>query len=329
MAGTEMMAVGGSLYQGARAMTVRADLCRDSVPARLARSLGFPFASPDPGLPVILDSETWRRQPRRLGRELAEFIRYWMREPDSPGGHGCFDNLAVAGSAVWHFYDFTAGDGSRQASEEFVRLGAGLPTPHSLARIDLGRLILGINARFVLNPLNRPGRDAMTQLGWIAERRPRRLLVDPGDGNAPAGGDGSWLFGRPGGRDPADFSQIDTLAATLDALPREVETVYLNGLIPPVPGQGAAVAALDRVILARLAARLGRHRLVWIDLADLDATRPDLADRVAARVLAAMVESETPGCAPPPLEPARPSVPAVVSPAGEAAVATLLRQARR
>lgn len=179
MAGTEMMAVGGSLYQGARAMTIRADLCLDSVPARLARTLGFPFASPDPGLPMILDAETWQRQPRRLGRELAEFIRYWMREPDSPGGHGCFDNLAVAGSAVWHFYDFTAGDGSRQASEEFVRLGAGIPTPHSLGRIDLGWLIHGINVRFVLNPLNCPGCWSIPATATGSGRRRRPLAVRP------------------------------------------------------------------------------------------------------------------------------------------------------
>ncbi|SEH62561.1 hypothetical protein [Magnetospirillum fulvum] len=240
MSNLELMAIGDSLYQGVRSMTIKTDLCRTSTPAQVAAALGeTEFASPDPGNPMIIDPERWLKDPHKLGRELAEYAAYWQKEPGSPHGLACFDNVSVAGSEVWHLYDFTATQGQAQAREEFAKLGGAPLSLSTIGKVDLSRMIYGINSRFVLNPGNLPDHAEKTQIGWVAERKPRRLLVNIGSNN------GLWdmclkgdpkaglYFGKPGGSDPDDYSQIEALAEALDSLPPEVETIYFNSLGRP------------------------------------------------------------------------------------------------
>lgn len=221
-------------------MTIKADLCRASTPAQVAAALGeTAFASPDPGNPMIIDPEQWLKYPLQLDRELAEYAAYWQKEPGSPRGSECFDNVSVAGSEVWHLYDYTAAQGSAQAREEFAKLAGAPLSLSSVGKVDLSRLIYGVNSRFVLNPRNLPGHAGKTQIGWVAERKPRRLLVNIGSNNGLwdmclcGDPDAGLYFGRRGGSDPDDYSQIEALAEALDALPPEVETIYFNSLGRP------------------------------------------------------------------------------------------------
>jgi len=234
------MAIGDSLYQGVRSMTIKADLCLKSVPAQVAKALGdTAFVSPDPGNPMIIDPERWLKYPLQLERELAEYAVYWQRQPGSPHGLACFDNVSVAGSEVWHLYDFTAKQGRAQAQEEFDKLGGAPLSLSSIGKVNLSRMIYGINSRFVLNPSNRTEHDDKTQIDWVAERKPRRLLVNIGSNNGlwdmcmKGNPKAAFNFGTPGGSDPNDYSQIERLATALDSLPPEVETIYFNSLGRP------------------------------------------------------------------------------------------------
>jgi hypothetical protein len=237
MARLEMMAIGDSLYQGVRSMTIRADLCATSIPAQVAKALGIPFASPDMAHPVIIDPEAWLADLGRIGKDLAAYGAYWQGNPVSPGGHVCFDNVSVGGAQVWHLYRYTALDAANDAKAQFDKL-AGKPLGiGTLGGIDVAGLIFGATARFVLNPSNNPEYQQMTQLDWVALRKPKRLLVDIGSNNGlwdmcfngdPAS---KFYFGKDyqaTSGDPDDFTQIEELADALNRLPPEIEVIYYN-----------------------------------------------------------------------------------------------------
>jgi len=238
MSRLEMMAVGDSLYQGVRSMTIRADLCATSIPAQVAKALGIgDFASPDMANPIIIDPENWLADLGRIGGDLAAFGAYWQGNPTSPGGHACFDNVSVGGAQVWHLYRYTALDGANDAKAEFDKLEGKPLSFGTMGKLDPTKLIFGANARFVLNPSNNPDLAQMTQLDWVAYRKPKRLLVDIGSNN------GLWdmcFNGDPASRfyfgkdytaasgDPEDFTQIEELADALNRLPPEIEVIYFN-----------------------------------------------------------------------------------------------------
>ncbi|MEO0034407.1 MAG: hypothetical protein RLZZ501_430 [Pseudomonadota bacterium] len=238
----EMMAIGDSLYQGVRSMTIRGDLCATSVPAQVARCLGWgEFVSPDPAYPMIIDPEAWLRDPGQINPDLASHATYWQGEPTSPHGHATFDNLSVAGSEVWHLYRYTADNGRRDAHAQFAKLGGQPLGLGTIAKVELNRLVYGVNARYVLNPANTPAQNDKTQIGWVAERRPKRLLVNIGSNNGLwdmcFNGDPAtkFYFGKNygGHGDPDDFTQIEELARALEALPPEIGTIYFNSLGRP------------------------------------------------------------------------------------------------
>src|SRR6266436_4238389 len=53
----KLMAIGDSLGQGCRSLSVTADYCAQSWPARIAQTKDFEFIAPDSPRPILLDLE--------------------------------------------------------------------------------------------------------------------------------------------------------------------------------------------------------------------------------------------------------------------------------
>ena len=231
-----MMAIGDSLFNGVRSLTINQTLAEWSAPAQVARALGIPFRVPDYRRNVVIDFENWLRQfPDILGiyNQLENNIRFWDRTPRSAFQQ--FDNLAIASttyadmySRTWKTAQQTIDDLHGQVGEDLANAGA-----------DLAELFFAFNTRFILNPAGDANAKALTPLEIVADRGPARLLVSIGANN------GLWRMGfesvasagagQPGGvvYNAQDLADLDTLIDALKALPPSVEHIYLNALTPP------------------------------------------------------------------------------------------------
>jgi hypothetical protein len=58
----DMMAIGDSLFNGVRSLTINQQLAQWSAPAQVARALGIPFANPDYPRNVVINFEQWLRE---------------------------------------------------------------------------------------------------------------------------------------------------------------------------------------------------------------------------------------------------------------------------
>lgn len=243
-----LMAIGDSLYQGTRSLTTSAELCQKSVSVQIAKVLGIDdFMIPDPAQPFIIDVEAWLRSLDldRISAWLGQNAAYWLAAPPSPRGSQYFDNVAVAGSEVWHLYAFTAADGQKMAQAEIDKLAGAPLSLDNFGSIDVSALYYGVNSRFTLNPSNEPALQNVSQLDWVAERIPQRLVISIGANNGlwdmcfNAQPNTKFYFGKAYGansglpHDDNDFTQIEELADRLAALPKGVEEIYFNSLGRP------------------------------------------------------------------------------------------------
>ncbi|MDH3472797.1 MAG: hypothetical protein OEM59_03810 [Rhodospirillales bacterium] len=226
----EMMAIGDSLYQGVRSLTIKNGLNQLSAPAQVAEALGIRhrFACPDPRRPVLVDMEAWLRLFPDLGAvkaDLAKNVDYWFAKPASPSGCLLFDNVAVASATIADLYSH-----SWQSADDYLK---GLPRGAKgkikkleFGGLEFGAIVQALNTRFTLNPSGRRAFRELTQVGLAAARRPRRLLVNIGANN------GLWEIAfeaNPRGR-VVYRRDLKMLAGALNALPPEVEHIYFNNL---------------------------------------------------------------------------------------------------
>ena len=251
----KLMAIGDSLPQGCRHLTVKASFCAQSWPYRVAQAQGWDFAVPDHPQEVLFDLE---REVRRLspaflspanlsfaglpGRILENF-RAWQKQPGD-SKYECFDNLAVAGAKVYDLYSLT----SRNCDVIINQLT-------TRGEVDvlqhIGDLHLPINARFVLNPQQKPEYMGFTPLDWVEQRPPEILLVHIGH-NHGLFGFGFEAKDQPsvtqGDHDGLDYwGQWQKVAERLADLPTAVKTILVV-LLPKV----GAVAALHPVSQQRV-----------------------------------------------------------------------------
>jgi hypothetical protein len=242
------MAIGDSLPQGCRHLSVKASYCAQSWPARIAQEQGWDFAAPDHPRPVLFDLEEEVRRfdpvpfspatlaffglPTRIRANFAQ----WQREP---GGSKfeAFDNVAVAAAKLHDLYSLT----SASANEAVNKIVAG-GSDNILARA--GDLHLPVNARFVLNPQQKPEYMDFSPLDWVEKRQPETLLLHCGHNH------GLFAFGfeardqpsiTQGDHDGLDYvGQWKKVADRLAALPPSVKNILVV-LLPKV----GAVAALN------------------------------------------------------------------------------------
>ncbi len=228
-----MMAIGDSLYQGVRSLTIKRGLIQLSAPAQIAEALGIRhrFTCPDPTRPILADMEAWLRMLPSLSdvkADLAVNTDYWFGKPKSPSGREFFENIAVASATVADLYTQ-----SWQTSDDYLR---SLPSNVKsriknlkLGDLDLGRIVQSLNARFTLNPTGKQRYRGFTQVGLVAARLPKRLLINIGSNN------GLWEMAfeaNPAGQIRMK-QELLVLAQQLNALPPDVADIYFNSLGVP------------------------------------------------------------------------------------------------
>lgn len=229
----EMMAIGDSLFQGVRSLTIKRGMCQLSPPALVAEGLAIrhAFFCPDPARPILIDMEEWLRKLPRISAikaDLGENADYWFKTPKSPSGRLLFDNISVASATVADLYtdSWATADAElkklpRNAKQRIKKL--------ELDGLDLGAIVQHLNTRFTLNPGRLPGVKPMTQVDLVAARLPKRLLVNIGSNN------GLWdiaFEANPKGRVKMR-RELRELGKRLNALPAEVEHIYFNTLALP------------------------------------------------------------------------------------------------
>lgn len=236
-----LMAVGDSLYQGVRSLAIKTEVMRFSAPALVARALGLDedeFATPDPLLPLLVDMEKWLRlipDMAKIDADLAANAAYWLVTPTTPSRRQHFDNIAVASMDISDLYAFDwekmdqvvakVPPGSIKSLGDLVKLAD--------SGVALGDLVLALNARFTLNPMNDPRYRHVQPLALVAARKPKRLLVNIGSNNGlyQVGFEGVPVFDDRKVKEILGL--ISTLAQHLAALPKEVERIYVNTLALP------------------------------------------------------------------------------------------------
>jgi hypothetical protein len=225
----EMMAIGDSLYNGVRSLTITRDLAKWSVPAQVADALNIPFVLPDYDRNVVVDMERWLRMfpdIPAIAKDVADNVNFWLSQPHSSAGASEFDNIAIASTT---FDDMTSRTW-RTAQAEIDALVAQYGDRIGSLGRQLGDLFFAFNTRFLLNPAADPAAPAETSLQIVARRKPKRLLVSIGSNN------GLWSMcfdAVDGGFGPNDLAQLKTFVAALRGLPPEVEHIYVNALALP------------------------------------------------------------------------------------------------
>lgn len=237
MSAPAMMAIGNSVFNGVRSLTIDEGLADWSAPAQVARALGVAFATPDYPRNVVVNFETWLRHMPDVGFVLGDLtrnIRFWNAFPRSR--LAAFDNIAIASTVFSDMWERTW----ICAESELAALRAELGESFFGLNNRLDRLYFDFNTRFLLNPAADASADAKSSLDIVAERQPARLLVSIGGNN------GLWQFGylaEPwrGQDDPngpfnrQDFADLETLFDKLASLPAAVRRIYVNAL--PLPSR--------------------------------------------------------------------------------------------
>ena len=229
----EIMAIGDSLYNGVRSLTIKEDLAQGSPAAQVARGLGFAFNVPDYRRPILFDLEEELREGVDLDRireNIIDNAERWLEERGNWSGDSFFDNIAVAG---FEFADL------HKASAGTVR--PKLPSILAQLRADRGinfnaivELYMALNTAFLLNPSGDPRLEDLTSMEWIASRKPKRLLINIGSN------EGLFKIGLGGAVTREHLDGVKTIPALTEELAdvlathcAEVEHIYFNLLIRP------------------------------------------------------------------------------------------------
>lgn len=218
----ELMAIGDSLYNGVRSLTINADLAAQSVPAQVARAFRWEFFSPDYPRPILADFEHVFSDTLAgtldLIRNAAANAHAWLASA-SWSQHAMFHNLSIAQQVVNNVTTANYSEALDRA-EQLAALGASLP----LEKLPV--LYQALNTCFVLNPQRKDG-DKRTAIDILAEAKPKRLLINIGIN------DGLWALLLLG--DATDFQhRVDptaamlTLAAQLKASCSDIQHFYIN-----------------------------------------------------------------------------------------------------
>ena len=234
-----MMAIGDSIYNGVRSLSISGDLAKLSAPAQIAKALRERFIVPQYPKPVIIEAERALRSLPDIASAIPRMqanLKAWIVGPRY-SGDVLFDDVSIAGGRVEDIYLLT----SRSADDSLKRLLGTFDVDGSLFDMPISSLFFNINARFLLDPTGRPEFAGLSQLAQVALRKPRRLIVNIGANH------GLWKLAFEAADLPDDTDgvpatqalgklfpeRMKTLAACLAALPPEIAHVYFNGLIHP------------------------------------------------------------------------------------------------
>ncbi len=236
MPGPAMMAIGDSLYNGVRSLTINQPLAQWSAPAQVARALGIPFATPDYPRNVVVNFEQWLRDfplIANIAIDVEQNINYWDTFPRSKLAQ--FDNIAIASTSYADMFTRTW----KTADDEIAALHGSLGDDFGKVGNNLGDLFFAFNTRFQLNPTSDRAAPPLTSLQIVEQRKPQRLLVSIGANNGlwemgfeAVATDGT-IGGASGPFNKQDVEDLEIFIGHLKALPPDVRHIYVNAL--PLP----------------------------------------------------------------------------------------------
>jgi lysophospholipase L1-like esterase len=232
-----MMAIGDSLFNGVRSLTIDPQLAQWSAPKQVATALGIDFAVPDYPTHVVVDFENWVREFPDIARILNEIkgsIDAWNGNPKSTLEQ--FDNIAIAATTWSDLYSRTW----KTAQDEVDNINQNISQGKTTYLDNLSEFFFAFNTRFILNPSRSQTTPALSSLDIVANRKPTRLIVSIGANNglwqmafdaaSSPGFDTTKGHGIYGDADVADCKQFLTRLAKL---PPDIEHIYINALPYP------------------------------------------------------------------------------------------------
>lgn len=175
----EMMAIGDSLFNGVRSLTIDRALAKLSAVAMVADGLGIRIVNPDYRRPVLLDVEEELRDGvdlDRIWKNVQRNAQRWIDEEGEWSNKLFFDNISIAGASYQTLHTATAGTARAQATMLAQRLLQSEQVDFALA----AQLYFTLNTAFLLNPSGQPDLDDLTPLEQVASRNPKRLLINIG-----------------------------------------------------------------------------------------------------------------------------------------------------
>ena len=237
-----VMAIGDSMFNGVRSLTIRDELAALSPVQQFAEAVGLPLTRPAYPREVLFDLEAMARKGIlslfSLQSDVLKNGKAWLTA--KPKAKPLFhDNVSCAGADWSDMFDRRGGDARAEAQAAYTRLQAS-------DQLDLGavaRLWFSINDAFLLDPNAGTAfaeTSQLSQLEQVASRRPERLLVNIG------ANEGLFRFGMLGEYDGSDLEfatctgaqeivrQARRLGQFLAAhLRNDLKHVYFNTLIRP------------------------------------------------------------------------------------------------
>ena len=232
-ANPDIMAIGDSIFNGVRSLTISEDLAAASPPAFVARGLGLQMVQPDYRRPLLFDLEQELRDGIDLGRlyrSIVDNAERWLEERGEWSNHRFFDNISVAGFAYRDMHVATAGF----ARAHIRTLVDRLKMRGGLDFNIITELYMALNIAFVLNPTSEPELDDLTQLEQVASRRPKRLLINIGNNEGLFGIGISASFSRTSLQQLRMIPELaKQLAEVLKTHCAGVGKFYFNTLLRP------------------------------------------------------------------------------------------------
>ena len=223
----EMMAIGDSIYNGVRSLTIDADLAAHSVPAQVAAAFRWNFISPDYPRVMLANFEQVFSDPLsgtlNLIKGAAANAHAWLAD-GTWSQNAVFHNLSIAQQVV---NDLTTAN----YSDALTKAGQLAAKGATLQLSELPVLYQALNTCFVLNPQRTPG-DKRTAIDILADAKPKRLLINIGIN------DGLWELLLMG--DATNYQKnvdptaaMGKLAADLQARCGDIQHFYINLLPKP------------------------------------------------------------------------------------------------
>jgi hypothetical protein len=263
-----MMAIGDSVYNGVRSLSITPQMPQYSPPALVAGALNEqePFLIPQYPMPVITDFERALSSPVDLGlavTRMQQNLAVWLNNTPTYNTTLLFDNISMASARAEDLLNLSW----QVANQQVEQIKPTVTPGKSIFDIDLFSLFEYINARFVIDPSQKqgvaqtPDLSKLPPLAQVALRKPKRLLVNIGANN----GYWSLAFEAKDVEDmtdkvsaTAEFTQkfpehMKEVAACLAALPKGpngIQRIYVNNL--PDLSVLANLMPLDRNALGNL-----------------------------------------------------------------------------
>lgn len=237
-----VMAIGDSMFNGVRSLTIRDELAALSPVQQFADAVGLPLKRPVYPRAVLFDLEAMAREGITslfsLQATVMKNAKSWLTA--KPKAKPLFhDNIACAGADWSDMFDRRGSEARAEAQAAYAQLQAS-------ENFDLGaaaRLWFSINDAFLLDPnagASFAETSQLSQLEQVASRLPERLLINIG------ANEGLFRFGMLGAYDNTDLDfatcsgaqeivrQAKRLGQFLAAhLPNDLKTVYFNTLVRP------------------------------------------------------------------------------------------------